>query len=386
MLSKNNLLIFFILFSVVSLYGTLIPDDNFKRAINIRLGEPADYEPTEENLNGIHGSLSISSFNIISIEGAQYLINLDELSFFDNSITDISPLANLTNLDELWLNNNNIDDISPLENLENLVELNISGGDNTFTDIYPLLNMPNLYDPILSFNSLSHESYYEFIPIFESQVGIIDYEYVEISENAACYPSPERETTSISISTTLQWQGTEAEGTTYEVFLGTTKAGMESVGYGQRVSGNSYNFSPDLEDNTTYYWRVQSISPADTLWSGIWRFSTGEELVGNEDIELANTSILGNAYPNPFINSEANRAQGSRISYNLNKNDKVKIAVYNTKGQLVKTLVNENQKAGEHNVTWNGKDESNHAVSSGVYLYRLETSNHQEMKKMILVK
>ncbi len=80
-------------------------------------------------------------------------------------------------------------------------------------------------------------------------------------------------------------------------------------------------------------------------------------------------------YPNPFNPS-------TTIHYNLLKESKVKLAVYNVLGNKVKTLVdNKKISAGLHSVTLNAKD-----MPSGVYFYKLEAGNHSITKKMLLVK
>ncbi len=96
------------------------------------------------------------------------------------------------------------------------------------------------------------------------------------------------------------------------------------------------------------------------------------------DVPFAETTLKQN-YPNPFNPSTA-------ISYSIAENSKVELAIYNIKGQKVKTLVNENKVKGNHSVTWNGKDQSNKKVSSGIYFYKLETANKTLTKKMILMK
>jgi len=93
---------------------------------------------------------------------------------------------------------------------------------------------------------------------------------------------------------------------------------------------------------------------------------------------LNNYNNLSN-YPNPF-NPITN------VSYSINETSKVTIEVYNLKGQLVKTLVNEVKDKGDHSVTWNGSDSSNKSVSSGIYLYKMKSNNFTSIKKMILMK
>ena len=90
------------------------------------------------------------------------------------------------------------------------------------------------------------------------------------------------------------------------------------------------------------------------------------------------TRILGN-YPNPF-NPE------TTIFYNLEQASKVELIIYNIRGQKVRTLVNEPQGKGKHQIIWNGKDDKNQAVASGVYLYRMKNGKFSSSKKMILLK
>jgi len=98
---------------------------------------------------------------------------------------------------------------------------------------------------------------------------------------------------------------------------------------------------------------------------------------GEDQIPLA-TTLIGN-HPNPF-NPDTN------ISYAIKEAGKVKIEVYNIKGQLVKTLVNVIKEAGNSMVTWSGKDNNNKPVSSGMYFYKMRSGNYTSSKKMIILK
>jgi hypothetical protein len=103
--------------------------------------------------------------------------------------------------------------------------------------------------------------------------------------------------------------------------------------------------------------------------------------VENDDIVTAIKpyGMLSQNYPNPF-NPTTN------IKFNTPKAGKVNLSIYNVKGQLVKTLVNDNFTAGEHTITWNGNDNNNDSVASGIYFYKLNANGKSEMKKMLLMK
>ena len=83
---------------------------------------------------------------------------------------------------------------------------------------------------------------------------------------------------------------------------------------------------------------------------------------------------LGHNYPNPFN-------PRTTIKYGLPKRAKVKISIYDISGNLIKTILNEQKEAGYHKVIWNTND-----VSTGVYIYRIQTDNFTDVKKCILMK
>jgi len=92
----------------------------------------------------------------------------------------------------------------------------------------------------------------------------------------------------------------------------------------------------------------------------------------------AATALLGN-YPNPFNPT-------TEISFSLKQAGNVQIDVFNIKGEKVKTLVNEHMDAATHTVTWNGNDDENNTVTSGVYFYKMQANGFTSTKKMIMMK
>ena len=102
--------------------------------------------------------------------------------------------------------------------------------------------------------------------------------------------------------------------------------------------------------------------------------------VDNADNNVApSVAMLNQNYPNPFNPT-------TTINYNVARTGDVKLNVYNVKGQLVKSLVNDNQNVGSHSVVWNGNDNAGNTAASGVYFYKLENAGRSEMKKMVLMK
>jgi hypothetical protein len=84
--------------------------------------------------------------------------------------------------------------------------------------------------------------------------------------------------------------------------------------------------------------------------------------------------VLDNNYPNPFN-------PVTHIRYGLPKTSDVKIEIYNIIGQKIKTLLDKPMEAGYHQVEFNSQN-----LSSGIYFYRIEAGEFQDVKKMILIK
>ncbi|HNT52497.1 MAG TPA: FlgD immunoglobulin-like domain containing protein, partial [Candidatus Syntrophosphaera sp.] len=103
-------------------------------------------------------------------------------------------------------------------------------------------------------------------------------------------------------------------------------------------------------------------------------------VVSNDDpgVPALATELCGN-YPNPFNPS-------TTISFSVKEALPVSIGIYNLKGQLVRTLVNEDKAAGSHSVSWDGRDDNGSPVSSGVYFYKMHAGKYSSTKKMILMK
>ncbi|MCF7920465.1 MAG: T9SS type A sorting domain-containing protein [Candidatus Cloacimonetes bacterium] len=94
--------------------------------------------------------------------------------------------------------------------------------------------------------------------------------------------------------------------------------------------------------------------------------------------ELAGIINHGN-YPNPFNPS-------TQICFTTLRSGIVDLTVYNLQGKRVINLINGELAAGIHQINWNGKDESNKVVGSGVYLYKIQTVSTKVSGRMILLK
>jgi len=84
-------------------------------------------------------------------------------------------------------------------------------------------------------------------------------------------------------------------------------------------------------------------------------------------------------YPNPF-NPE------TKINYQFPEASNVVIKVFNMKGQLVRTLIDEFKEPGSYTVVWDGRNVAGLSVPSGAYFYKMKAGNFQETRKMVLLK
>jgi flagellar hook assembly protein FlgD len=85
-------------------------------------------------------------------------------------------------------------------------------------------------------------------------------------------------------------------------------------------------------------------------------------------------------YPNPFNPS-------TTIKYQIPQdNIRVRIEVYNVVGQLVRTLADIKQNAGEYEIVWDGTNSQNIQVASGIYFYRMQAGDFVSLKKFHLLK
>jgi len=83
--------------------------------------------------------------------------------------------------------------------------------------------------------------------------------------------------------------------------------------------------------------------------------------------------------PNPFVNQ-------TRLEYALPEQTSIEILIYDVAGRKVNTLVSEMQSPGYYSTIWNGTDDKDRKVASGVYFIRFEAGEFRTQDKILLVK
>jgi hypothetical protein len=88
---------------------------------------------------------------------------------------------------------------------------------------------------------------------------------------------------------------------------------------------------------------------------------------------------LSQNYPNPF-NPQ------TKIDFAVPKSAEVHLAIYNLKGELIRTLLAGQVSPGHYTVLWDGHNQTGEVASSGVYIYKIRIGEWQATKKLTLLK
>jgi hypothetical protein len=113
-----------------------------------------------------------------------------------------------------------------------------------------------------------------------------------------------------------------------------------------------------------------------------WKVPTAIGDDGGDDAFVPPAPYEGfelSCYPNPFNPS-------TTISFSMAAPADAKLAIYDAKGALVRTLVEGVMSEGQHRVRWNGTNESGSRVATGVYFYRIVADKKSSTKKMLLLR
>ena len=129
-----------------------------------------------------------------------------------------------------------------------------------------------------------------------------------------------------------------------------------------------------------------SIGPDGTIYYG-WFGGVVAIGPGQTGVEEVYTSLDYHLYqntPNPFSGI-------TNIQYSVAKPAHVILKIYDIKGRLIKTLVDNKKTQGTYSVDWNGQDKAGRELASGVYFYKLSASggeicSYTETKKLIILR
>lgn len=91
-------------------------------------------------------------------------------------------------------------------------------------------------------------------------------------------------------------------------------------------------------------------------------------------------------YPIATVNKvdSATGYHSAAIIFQLDQRKSVSIKIYDVTGRLIRTLIDERMHQGMHELVWNGKDEKNNTVNSGVYLLKLRGGDYSQTETIIV--
>jgi len=184
------------------------------------------------------------------------------------------------------------------------------------------------------------------------------------------------ELTSFTASTTnlgdvvLYWStATETNNQMFEIERRTAESEYVRVGYvdgaGTTTEPRDYSYTDRTVGTGTYYYRLKQID-----FDGSYEYFNEIEV----DVNGPLTFDLAQNYPNPFNPS-------TKINYSVPEAGYVKLAVYNIVGEEVAVLVDGQQESGFYEASFDAKN-----LPSGTYIYKLQSGNNFEVKKMMLTK
>ncbi len=195
------------------------------------------------------------------------------------------------------------------------------------------------------------------------------------SEIYALYTIPvelnEINISSVSNTVNIAWRtATETNNKGFSIFRDENFVSFIS-GNGTSTEEKSYSFSEANVPSGKHYYKVMQHDYDGTSKE----IANLEVFVGG----IADSYELLQNFPNPFNPTTS-------FEYQIPVNSNVRIAVYNSLGEVVQTLINEEKDAGFYSATWNGRNEYGQSVSSGIYYYQIQAGDFVQSRKMILMK
>lgn len=148
----------------------------------------------------------------------------------------------------------------------------------------------------------------------------------------------------------------------------------QSISVSGKITSNRYpiqNASVTFIDNSDTTNKISTLTDN----AGIY------QIVLVSSVELNSNSIpdkfeLVQNYPNPFSTSTA-------IPYRINQQSEITITIYDILGRKVRSYPVGVQRAGNHNLIWDGRDDFGARVASGIYFYMIQSKGESRVKKMI---
>ncbi|MFA7030002.1 MAG: C25 family cysteine peptidase [Candidatus Cloacimonadaceae bacterium] len=173
--------------------------------------------------------------------------------------------------------------------------------------------------------------------------------------------------------------GTVQVSPPFAVFQGNGSPGfaINIIVPAQSFLGFNVTFTP--VDTLTYHstMQIETDDPVNPVI--VVQLNGKGNVVSNDDPILPVVTELKSNFPNPFNPS-------TTIAYSIKETTAVRIEIFNVKGQLVRTLVNEVKTAGNYKIDFDGLDNNHRQLASGIYFCRMQAGNYSKTHKMLMLK
>ena len=371
------------------------------RNLDISSNRISDVTPLKD-LTKLTG-LDLDSDGISDVFALKDITNLRYLDLHNNEISDVTPLKDMTKLRKLELQDNAISDLTPLKDMTNLTVLDLDG--NQISDVTPLKDLINLKVLDLSDNHIL-----DFFPITELIDNLIKYGFsnqtkpptnvglevpfisadvnrdgvVNVADMllvAQNFHNPNLE----ALAETNIYPDVNSDGVVDLIDLLTVAVEMGSAAAAPSLSQSMIESSNLTAEKLTQWIRraKQLDVEMPNLQNGIAILERLLTLLDRGEVLPKTMALLAN-YPNPF-NPE------TWIPYELSKPAKVSISIHSVDGKLIRTLELGELPAGvykhkSHAAYWDGRNEFDESVASGVYFYTLTASDFTATGKMLIRK
>lgn len=172
----------------------------------------------------------------------------------------------------------------------------------------------------------------------------------------------------------LNWQPPATNTLTYyNIYFSDTGSNFTLI---SETEGSSYvyEFDPQIEQTLWFY--VTSLNDlGESVESDIVEFNVTEL---NPQGIISGT-FIDNIYPNPFN-------PVTKISFNIAEEKLTEITIFNIKGQKVRRLIDSVMPAGMHEIYWDGKNDKQQSVATGVYFIKMDCGSRHDSRRVLLLK
>ena len=359
-----------------------IPDPNLHSVIVDERGKaPGDTITVADML--ILVELNADNANISDLTGLEAATNLKRLWLWDNNISDISPLAGLTQLTDLYLWNNSISDISPLAGLTELIGLHLQ--DNSISNISPLVENTGLgYDDFIDVrrNPLNLFAINTHIPTLQARWVTVEFDNIVAQTPDVNGDGNVNIFDLVSVAGML---GNEGQNLAEDVNADGIVNILDLVLVAGMFDGAAAAPSAQPQGMITAAAVRQWLADAQALVIRDPIMERGIVVLEQLLISLTptETQLLPN-YPNPF-NPE------TWIPYRLAQDAFVTLTIYDQTGRVVRTIEIGHQTAAAYEsrsraIYWDGRNQVDEKVASGVYFYHLSADDYSATRKMLILK